>query len=118
MSVGAYLSSKSNQDNYDKHKQIEYWEIENLPESEKEEIREIYRKKGFSGELLEQVVEVITSDRDRWVDDMMKDELEMIEEDKSPLYIGGVTYVSFILIGVVPMWIYVWCLRKRPEKAH
>ena len=107
MSVGAYLSSKSNKDNYEKHRQIEYWEVENLPEDEREEIREIYRAKGFSGDLLEQVVQVITSDKDRWVNDMMKEELEMIDEDKSPFYIGGVTYISFILIGVVPLIIYV-----------
>ncbi len=107
MSVGAYLSSKSNKDNYRKHRQIEYWEIEHLPESEREEIREIYRAKGFSGDLLENVVEVITSDKDRWVNDMMKEELEMIDEDKSPVYIGGVTYVSFILIGLIPLVVYV-----------
>lgn len=107
MSVGAYLSSKSNKDNYQKHKQIEYWEVEHLPEDEKEEVREIYRAKGFTGELLEKVVEVITSDKDRWVNDMMKEELEMIEEDKSPYYIGIVTYISFISIGLIPLAIYV-----------
>ena len=56
MSVGAYLSSKSNKDNYEKHRQIELWEVEHMPEAEKEEIREIYRAKGFYGDLLEQVV--------------------------------------------------------------
>lgn len=107
MSVGAYLSSKSNKDNYQKHRQREYWEVENLPESEREEVRDIYRAKGFTGPLLEKVVEVITSDKDRWVNDMMKEELEMIEDDKSPVYIGLVTYVSFILIGLIPLIIYV-----------
>ena len=38
MSVGAYLSAKSERDNYDKHEKIEYWEIENLPEIERVEI--------------------------------------------------------------------------------
>jgi len=108
MSVGAYLSSKSEKDNYQKHKQIEYWEVENLPEVETEEIREIYRAKGFEGELLEQVVAVITADKDRWVDVMMKEELHMIEESKSPLKMGAVTYFSFILIGLIPLLTYVW----------
>lgn len=107
MSVGAYLSSKSNKDNYEKHRQIEIWEVENTPEAEKEEIREIYRSKGFSGDLLEQVVQVITSDKNRWVNEMMKDELEMIQEDKAPFYIGAVTYISFISIGLIPLVIYV-----------
>lgn len=108
MSVGAYLSTKSEQDNYDKHKRIEYWEVENIPEKEVEEIREIYAAKGFEGVLLDQVVNVITADKDRWVDVMMKEELEMIEEKKSPLAMGGVTYLSFVLIGIIPLIIYVW----------
>jgi VIT1/CCC1 family predicted Fe2+/Mn2+ transporter len=108
MSVGAYLSSKSEKDNYAKHKQVEYWEVENLPEVETEEIREIYRAKGFEGELLEQVVGVITADKDRWVDVMMKEELNMMEQSKSPLKMGAVTYFSFILIGLIPLLTYVW----------
>ncbi|MCB0374473.1 MAG: VIT1/CCC1 transporter family protein [Sinomicrobium sp.] len=108
MSVGAYLSTKSQKDNYNKHKQIEYWEVDHLPEKEREEIRDIYRAKGFEGELLEQIVRVITSDKDRWVDVMMKEELDMMEEQKSPLMVGGVTYFSFVLIGLTPLLIYVW----------
>lgn len=79
-----------------------------MPETEREEIREIYRSKGFEGELLEQVVSVITADRDRWVDVMMKEELEMIREQKSPIAMGAVTYASFLLVGVVPLSVYVW----------
>ena len=108
MSIGAYLSTKSEKDNYQKHKQVEYWEVENLPEVEKAEIREIYRAKGFEGRLLDEVVEVIVADKDRWVDVMMKEELDMIEEQKSPVVMGTVTYVSFILIGLIPLLIYVW----------
>ena len=108
MSIGAFLSAKSEQDNFNKHKQIEYWEIEHLPDVEREEIREIYEAKGFQGELLDQVVDTITADPDRWVDDMMKNELNMIEDDRSPFMIGGMTYVAFILIGLIPLLIYVW----------
>lgn len=108
MSVGAFLSTKSVKDNYNKHRQIEYWEVDNLPEKEREEVIDIYRDKGFEGELLEQVVDVITADKDRWVDVMMKDELMMYEETKSPFMMGAVTYASFIMIGLIPLIIYVW----------
>ncbi len=109
MSIGAYLSSKSERSYYHKQQALEYWEVENLPEKEKEEIRDIYRDKGFEGETLEKIVEVITSDKDRWVNVMMKEELGMtIDESKSPLRIGLVTYVSFILIGFIPLLVYVW----------
>ncbi|MDX1666270.1 MAG: VIT1/CCC1 transporter family protein [Saprospiraceae bacterium] len=108
MSIGAFLSTRSELDNYRKHRKREYLEVKNIPESEREEIRQIYRQKGFRGELLEKVVEVITSDRDRWVDEMMKDELGMMKETKSPYLIGGVTYFSFVMVGLIPLVIYVW----------
>ena len=108
MSIGAYLSSKSQIDNYKKHKKIEYWEVDNLPAWEREEIREIYREKGFEGPLLEQVVEVITANRDRWVDVMMKEELNMSEEERSPVLIGTSTFVAFFLVGLIPLVAYVW----------
>ena len=107
MSIGAYLSAKTQKDHFNKHKQVEYWEVENIPEKEKEEIRDIYRAKGFTGDLLEKVVGVITSDKDRWVDVMMKEELEMAEDQKSPYKIGFVTYISFILIGLIPLTVYL-----------
>ena len=107
MSVGSYLSTKSEKENYEKHKALEYWEVDNLPEKEREEIREIYEAKGFEGEMLENIVDTITADKDRWVDVMMKEELEMIEETKSPFAMGGVTFLSFLLFGFIPLLIYV-----------
>lgn len=107
MSVGNYLSTRSELANYEKHKRIEYEEIETIPEVEREEIRDIYRKKGFEGELLEQVVTVITADKDRWVDTMMKEELEMLPETRSPFATASMTFVSFVLVGLVPLLAYL-----------
>jgi len=107
MSVGSYLSNKSELERYAKHEQIEYWEVDHLPEKEREEVREIYAAKGFEGELLNKVVEVITADKKRWVDVMMKEELGMIKEEKSPLAMGSVTFLSFILVGFIPLLVYV-----------
>ncbi len=108
MSVGAYLSAKSTRDNYEKNRQVEYWEVDNIPEKEREEVREIYREKGLEGELLEQVVDVITADRDRWVNVMMKDELNMIQEERQPWKIGAVTFGSFLLVGLIPLVAYLF----------
>ena len=107
MSVGSYLSNKSDLENFQKHERNEYWEIDNIPEQEREEVRQIYRDKGFEGELLEKVVDVITEDKDRWVDVMMKEELEMMKQLKSPFAMGLVTFISFILVGLIPLLVYV-----------
>jgi vacuolar iron transporter family protein len=108
MSVGAYLSNKSERDNFRHHRDQEYWEVDNLPELEREEVREIYREKGFEGKLLDDVVGVITADRDRWVEVMMKNELSMIEDDKSPFAVGAATFTSFMIMGFIPLLVYVW----------
>jgi len=108
MSVGNFLSVKSEIDNYNKHKRTEYWEIDNIPEAEKEEIREIYVKKGFKGEMLEKIVDTITSDRELWVNEMMKEELEMQEPQKSPYHTAGATFFSFVLVGLIPLLVYIY----------
>lgn len=108
MSVGNYFSTKAELDVYEKHKRVEYWEIENLREREIQEIKEIYAAKGFQGELLERVTEVITADKDVWVDTMMKEELEMVKGNKTPYKTAGATFFSFILVGAVPLLSYLF----------
>jgi len=108
MSVGSYFSAKSENESYDKHKAVEYWEIENLRDKEVEEIREIYEAKGFEGDLLKQVVDVITSDDEVWVDTMMKEELEMIKDDRPPWKRGLVTFIAFNLVGFIPLSAYAF----------
>ncbi|NJY64187.1 hypothetical protein HC174_15705 [Salinimicrobium sp. CDJ15-81-2] len=108
MSVGNFFSTKAEMDAYERHRQVEYWEVDNLREKEVQEIREIYEAKGFKGELLEKVVEVITADKDVWVDTMMKEELEMVKSDKTPYKTAGMTFISFIIVGSVPLLSYVF----------
>jgi VIT1/CCC1 family predicted Fe2+/Mn2+ transporter len=107
MSIGSYLSKKSEQDNYNKHLRIEEWEIENMPDVEREEIVDIYKAKGFEGLELEMVVNRITSNKQIWVDTMMKDELGLSVEKKSPFRAGLSTLVSFVVAGGIPLIFYL-----------
>ena len=59
-------------------------EVHEVPDIERQEIRDIYRSRGFEGELLEQIVDVVTSDEDRWVQQMMTDELGLPPEPPKP----------------------------------
>lgn len=107
MSIGSFLSSKTELHYYQKNKKNEQWSIENNPEEEREEIRKIYMEKGFKGETLEEIVAVITSDKELWIEEMMKSELQLMEPSKSPLKKGLATYFSFVMIGLIPIAIYI-----------
>ena len=53
------------------------------------------------------MVEVITSDKDVWVDAMMKEELEMTKDDKTPFMTAFATFLSFNVIGIIPIAAYL-----------
>ena len=107
MAVGNYLGTKSEQDFAQSEREREEWEVENVPEHEAEEIREIYAAKGFTGELLDQVVAHTTANKKLWVDTMMREELGLIEDRQNPYLVGLVTFVSFLSFGSVPLLLYV-----------
>src|SRR5437588_11833844 len=77
MGAVAYTSFGSDRDFYLAESAREQNEIEAKPDDEREEIREIYAAKGFKGQLLEDVVSTITSNRETWVSTMMNEELHL-----------------------------------------
>ena len=103
MAAANYQASKARNEFIEMKRKQEEWEIDNLEEEEREEVREIYRKKGFKDELLDEVVRIITSRRKVWVDTMMKEELGLIEDEKNPIDSSVSTFVGFNLIGLIPL---------------
>lgn len=107
MSVGSYLANHSEKHTYEKYRRLEYLEVDHNPDEGREEVRQIFIKKGLSGHSLELVVKAITADRDIWVDTMMKDELGLTPGARSPMSKAVVTFISFIAVGLVPMVAYL-----------
>jgi len=110
ISMGAsnYLGKKSEVDYAKAQREKEDWEIDNLRELEVEEVREIFGRKGFSGQDLERAVEIVISDRNVWLDTMMRDELGIIEdENDDPKRHGVVTFFAFAFFGLFPLMPYL-----------
>jgi VIT1/CCC1 family predicted Fe2+/Mn2+ transporter len=103
MALGGYLSASTEKEVLDKRIAVERFEIENEPEEERAELRTIYRKKGFSGPLLERVVNHLTANEDRWHRAMLHDELGLTEEKQiNPLREGLQVGLSFVVGGLIP----------------
>ena len=103
MAIGNYLAVKTHNEYVARERKKEEWEIDNLIEEEKQEIRDIYVNKGFKEELLEEVVRIITGRRKVWVDTMMREELGLIEDKNSPMVNAVNTFVGFNVIGIIPL---------------
>lgn len=90
MAIGAYISSKSEIEHHQSEIEREKREIEEVPEIEREEIRQIFTKKAdFTEEELSLIANRITEDKKTWLDSMMKEELELFEERfENPVKVG------------------------------
>ena len=103
MGISNYLGTRSRQQEVMRARLDEAWQLDEHPEGERQEVREIFARKGFHGELLDRVVEVITSDRKVWIDTMMAEELKLSEISARPLRAGIVTFAAFSICGFVPL---------------
>ena len=99
MGAVAYTSFGSDRDFYLAERAREQNEIEAQPDDEREEIREIYAAKGFTGQLLEDVVSTITSNRETWVSTMMNEELHLQPIGRQSLVQSAVVVTVATLIG-------------------
>ena len=103
MAAVSYTSTKAAIQYYEKERQREIREIQEVPEIEKQEIRDIYSKKGFSGKDLGLVVEKICSNKEVWLDVMMEEELKLEKPEENPKKNALVVGVSAICGSILPL---------------
>ncbi len=107
MAAVAYTSSKAAKDFYRSELERETKEVEELPDVERQEIRDIYRKKGFSGAMLEAIVKKITSSKKLWIRIMMEEELHLSAgEYNKPGRDAAIVGFAALLGSLVPLLPY------------
>jgi vacuolar iron transporter family protein len=112
MAASNFLGTRAEIDDYKRIKEIEYRHIKIHPEGEREEIRQIYAEKGFEGEELEKAVELITADKDRWVQTMLTEEYGLPAEIRSPWKAALSTFTAFCVCGLIPLVPYLLALKN------
>jgi VIT1/CCC1 family predicted Fe2+/Mn2+ transporter len=99
---GAYISTKAQREFFENQIERERQEIEDLPQKETEEIRDIFRDFGFQEDDLEIVVKRITADKNLWLKFMIQEEIGVVPgTTDNPINIGLISAGSF-LIGAIP----------------
>jgi len=83
----------------------EAWEFKNNPEGEIEEMVDLYVQKGCEREDAQIIVEKMAKYKEFFINVMMAEELELQvpDEDDNPWIDGGVTFLSFVFFGTIPL---------------
>jgi vacuolar iron transporter family protein len=104
MGAVGYTSTLSERDYYEAERERESAEIETMPEVERQEIRDIYATKGFTGDLLDRVVDTIVSNRQTWLATMMDEELHLQPVKRADILRSAFVITVATLIGhLIPL---------------
>ena len=103
MALGAYVSTKSEREFREAEQARERWEVEHMRDQELAETRRIFREKGITGPLLDEVVEAVSRDHEQWVQLMMREELGFAENPPRPVFSGALMGVSFAVAAFFPV---------------
>jgi len=108
MAASNFLGTRAEHEDLKRLEAVEYRHVDLNPEGEREEVRQIFRSKGFAGEDLTRLVDLITSDRARWVRTMLTEEYGLPQEVRSPWLAAITTFSAFLVCGLVPLLPYLF----------
>lgn len=104
MFFGGILSARSERELYRADAEREGYEFDHERDEERWELKQIYIGKGLTEEEAEMVVSRLTTNKDKFLEDMLVNELHVHEENlQSPYTLGGVIALSFLVGSFVPL---------------
>lgn len=103
MAAGNFSATKAEIDDYARLQAIERQHIVEVPHGEREEVRQLLKKQGITGEALEQATASVTANPDLWVELMMREEYGLSGVMRSPKLAAVGTFAAFVLCGAVPL---------------
>ena len=112
MAASNFLGTRAEYEDLKRIEAIENRHIDLVPEGEREEVRQIFLNKGFTGEDLTRMVDLITADRTRWVRTMLTEEYGLPQDVRSPWIAAITTFSAFIACGLVPLFPYLFGLHN------
>jgi vacuolar iron transporter family protein len=98
MFCGGILSARSEHDLFKADSDREAYEMENETEEEKSELKWIYMDKGLTVQEADLVVAKLLSNKDKFLEDMLTNELHVHRGNlENPYKLGAVIWLSFLL---------------------
>lgn len=103
MAVSNFESIRAQHDFVAGIRRTEQEHIDLVPDGEREEIRQIFSKKGFEGDTLDEIVETICQDQHLWIDTMLAEEYGVQRTPPEPRKAALITFAAFVSVGAMPL---------------
>lgn len=116
MAVSQYESIKTENAVIDSVREHEAQHIEQIPQGEREEVRQIFQQKGFSGDTLESIVDTISGNKRLWIDTMLREEHGLQPVANNALLPASITFIAFILLGALPLLPFMVSALQMPQQ--
>lgn len=108
MGLGGYLAARTDFEHYMTEKQRENWEIDHLPDREKQEVADVFRGYGMEEVHISPIIEAMSHKREQWLDFMMRFELGLEAPDPKRARVSAITIgLSYIMGGFIPLSPYI-----------
>ncbi len=108
MAASNYSAVKSESDDVKRLRAMEAQHIRDVPEGEREEMRQILIGKGLRGTTLEKALDAITANEDTWIEIMLVEEFGVLPEGRNAVKAGLATFSAFVICGAVPLVPFVF----------
>ncbi len=103
MAAGNYSATKTEIDDRSRIREVERRHIRDIPDGEREEVRQILLAKGLTGKSLDDAVTAISSDENNWIDFMLNEEYGLAATLRLPGKSAIATFLAFVICGSVPL---------------
>jgi len=103
MAAGNFSATKTEIDDRARLREVERRHIRNIPDGEREEVRQIFLAKGLTGKSLDDAVIAISSDEENWINFMLSEEYGLAANLRSPGKSAIATLLAFVICGSVPL---------------
>ena len=108
MGLGGYLAARTDSEHYTAERERELRETEEMPQQERAEVAKLLHDYGLTEAEARPVVAAITANRSRWVDFMMRFELDLQPPEAARAPRSAFTIAaSYVAGGLIPLAPYM-----------
>lgn len=116
MAVSNFEAVAAEREHFESARRTEERHIRLVPEGEREEVRQIFAAKGFSGDTLEEIVATITANRRLWIETMLTEEYGLSRTRFQPVASALATFAAFVVVGAVPLLPFLFAQLSMPAR--